>query len=179
MYLANHSNALATLTLKKQQLRLHNCQTTQSVVSYNFVKMQQFNAYNLLLQLPSTHQRRAYLANFISILLQRNHQLQPISKMSITLSTMTSRVSHLNSFHLLNFCFQLTASLHTKSYFCSNTSTPESIIPALLQISNPIIRRPFILQFSAAFHNDRVILNYSFIHVVSLTHSSHIIYNTQ
>ena len=45
------------------------------------------------------------------------------------------------------------------------------IMPALLQMRNSSMRQPCMLQFIAAFHNDKVIFDYSFIHIVFLLDS--------
>ena len=86
--------------------------------------------------------------------------LQSISKMSSTNSTASSTVSHIlcplyKSWFLPINLFSLT--------FNHNTSSSKFSMPGLLQMTYPIMSPPLIMQFMAAFHNDKVIFYYAFI----------------
>ena len=52
------------------------------------------------------------------------------------------------------------------------------IMPMLLQMRNPIMRWHCMLQFIAAFHNDKVIFDVSFTHIVFSPDSFYLIHNT-
>jgi len=103
----------------------------------------------------------------------KNHKLLTIPKMSITSPAPSGRVNHVNNFDFLSFCFS------PKSFSPHQmVVVTVIIISVLLPMRNRIMSQHYTLQFIAAFHNDKVIFDFSFTHIVFSADSFDLMHNT-